>query len=122
MATDHNIFQHRHLREKPDILKGSGQSHLRYPIRLHAFQTCPGRTLSIQKYITLGWAIKTGYTIKKCGFAGPVGTDQGNDLALLDIKINVVEGPYPAKVHGETDYLENSPVHVRKWYPFLVGV
>ena len=52
MAADHDILQHRHVREQADILKGPRQPHFSHFVRLQSIQTTCLKSLrkSSKKY------------------------------------------------------------------------
>jgi hypothetical protein len=86
MLAYHDIFQHRHVLEKPDILKCTRNAELGSAIRLE-----PTEIFSIEKYLTLIGRQDTTQDVEHGGLARAIRTDDGVNVTVSDLQIHVTQ-------------------------------
>ena len=91
-----HVFHHTHVAEHGGYLERAHQAQARNLVGLEA-----GDGLAQVEDLAAGRREKLGEQIKHGGFTGPVGTDQGVDVALLHTQINRVYGGKTAKLLGQ---------------------
>ena len=101
MPADHHVFQNRHVLKQADVLKGSGHAAFGHAVGLVPIDPdsfFPGRQ---KVHVAFGRLIYAGDAIEKSGFPCAIGTDQGNDFALPDHKVQALQCPQSAEILGQ---------------------
>ena len=86
MATDENIFQHRHVCKETDILKCAGNPAVDDFMRLLTEERLP-----VEKNVAAGHGIHAGNHIENRRLPGAVRPDDAEDVALLHAEGNIGE-------------------------------
>jgi hypothetical protein len=94
MVSHQNIFKGRHIVEKADILEGSGNAEVGDHMALEPFYAF----VHEKDIATLYGIIDAGQTIKKGGFPCAVGAYKPRNHALINFKINTIEGDESPKL------------------------
>src|SRR5438309_2833371 len=102
MAPDAHVVEARHEVEESDVLECSRDAQPRHLVRLRA-----GDVATVENYTTCCRLEESRNVVEQRGLAGPVGADQGEDLAALDVQAHVVDRDQPAKALGEVRELED---------------
>jgi hypothetical protein len=98
MAADHDIFQYGHVLKQADILKGPGQALFRDTVGLESIDPLGFAVFrAVRSDIATGGDIDPGDAVEKSGLAGTVGADQGDDLFLTNIQIDLSRARSPPK-------------------------
>lgn len=101
MAADHDVFQDRHILKQTDILKRTGHAAFGDMVGFDAVD--PLRFFAGRRNhdVAFSRVVDAGDAIEKGGFTGTVGSDQGNDFALFDIEVKMIQGPQAAEIHRQ---------------------
>ena len=120
MLCNEDVFKHGELREQPDILECSrnalGGYHVRrvghdVPVHAHilarveffhlALRVILSDDLAHEFDLAVRRLIYAGNAVEGRGLAGAVRADKRDDLALVHVKIQVVDGDNAAELHGD---------------------
>lgn len=93
---DLNILQHSEVLKEPDILKGSGNSHMHKLIRLFV-----GNDPLLKLVFAGALAILTGKNIENRCFACTIGADKADQFAFLKPQRKVLQSVETRKVDGQ---------------------
>ena len=99
MLGNHNILVHAQILKEANVLEGTRNAHLCNIAGALAGYFHGLASGSSINYIALGGSINTRNHIKGRGFAGAVGANQGHNLVLANIKIQLEHRGYAAKAH-----------------------
>ena len=122
----HQIFQHGHAAEQPDVLEGAGDAGLGVDVVVvETLEPVAWSLRMIELHRSLGRLVEAGDAVEHGGLAGAVRPDQRGDVLAPDIEGHVVDGGEPAEAHGEVLDLEQGfglpPPHARpsltRWPP-----
>ncbi len=102
VAAQHQVVEHRHLREQLDVLEGAGDPQVGDAIRAH-----PEEVLAHEPDRPLLGVIHARDAVEDRGLAGAVGTDDGEQLPGLDREAHVVDGGDAGKRQGHVLEIEN---------------
>ncbi|MPN06209.1 hypothetical protein SDC9_153465 [bioreactor metagenome] len=115
------IIKHRHALPKPDVLERPRDAklchHIRrgvYGMRVHILLGVFARVellhlaarmichdgLAVERDLPVRGVIDTRNAVERGGFAGSVGSDEGDDLTLINLQREVVDGDDAAELHG----------------------
>ena len=100
------IFQHGHLQEDAPSFRAE-----RHPLRNNLVRRHAHDVLVVQKDAAAAGLQQSGHGIQRRGFARAVGADQGNDLALVHLEGNSLDGVNAAVVYVEVVHLQQSVAH-----------
>ena len=114
----HQIFQHGHAAEQPDVLEGAGHARLGIDVVVvEALEPITGAKRMIEIHRSLGRLVEAGDAVEHGCLAGAVRPDQRGDVLTSDIEGHVVDGGEPTETHGEVLDLEYGlglpPPHAR---------
>ena len=98
----HHIFQSRQFRKQIHHLEGAGQTT---PCKLVARQSCD--VLTIQQNMTLCRRKNTCDGVEQGGFSRPIGSDQGQQLSLMNVKRNIAQGRQSIELLADVLDLQN---------------
>src|SRR6185503_10806321 len=90
----HHVFEYRHARKEPDVLKRPGNAAARDLIRTQAVDTP-----AVEVDLAGGWFVNAGQQIEDRSLAGAVRTDETVDLTLLDVHVQLVNGHQSAETN-----------------------
>jgi len=93
---DLDIVQDRQVGEQPNVLEGAGDAPLR---DLVGFE--PDQAFPVELHLAGRRFIDAGHQVEGGGFAGAVGADQADQLALVDFHVEVGDRFQPAKLFGQ---------------------
>ena len=62
--------------------------------------------LAVEAHAAVGGRVHTGDDVEGGGLTGAVGADQGHDLALVDVQIQVIDGHHAAELHGGVFHMQ----------------
>ncbi len=96
MAANHDIFQNRFIAEQADILKGPGNAVFAYQVWWSVRYV-----LTFKHNSPFGGRVKSCNHIETGGFTGPVGTDQSDNAASRDGRVEVLDRREPLEAHGQ---------------------
>ena len=105
MLADPDVVEGRHVGEEPDLLKGPSDAQLGDPVRLEA-----GDVLALENHLAGRRLVDAGDRVEQRGFAGSVRPDQREDLALSDLKADLVDGGQPAEAFRHGVHRQDLPV------------
>ena len=103
----HQILEHRHALEQPDVLEGAGDAGVAIdivvvePLQVEALTAGMG-----ELHQTFGRLVEAGDAIEHRGLAGAVRPDQRSDVVAAHRERNVVDGEQPTEAHGQVLDLE----------------
>jgi hypothetical protein len=118
VASEHQIFQHRHVFEKLDVLKAPRDSEPGNPIGPEARDF-----LSLKDQFSLLRFVKTVDDVVQAGLTGAVGADNGKDFPLFYVKAHIKKDRYPAKAQGKLFTLQdNFFLNTTFSHPFLLRI
>ena len=63
--------------------------------------------LTVEGHAAVGGRVHTGDHVEGGGLTGAVGADQGHDLALVDVQIQVIDGHHAAELHGGVFHMQH---------------
>ena len=72
----------------------------------------PHDAASLKGHAAVGGRVHTGDDVERRGLTGTVGADEGHDLALVDLQVQVVHGHHAAELHGDIFNRENVLAHL----------
>ena len=113
MVGRQHVVKHRHAGKQADVLEGAGHAQLGDLVRALA-----GDVLAQERDPALGGLVHAGHHVEGGGLARAVGTDQGHDLALVDVHRQVVHGDDAAEAHGQMVDMQHVFTHLA-CAPFL---
>ena len=87
MPADHDVLERGHTREQPDVLERAGDAEGADLVSLEAPEL-----LTVEGHRAFGRLVDTGEKVEERGLAGTVRTDEGDDLALVDVQVDVRKG------------------------------
>ncbi|MCY1180588.1 hypothetical protein D9M73_210430 [compost metagenome] len=93
-----HVFQHGHVREQRVVLKDSVQR-----------STVGRQAADVLAIDAQGAGVRlqeAGDRTQQCGLATAAGAEQNNELALLDVQVNVVQCPVSPKAFADTLYAQ----------------
>lgn len=97
-----NIFVHAQILEKADVLEGAGNTHFSDIAGAFTGNFYRLTARSSVDDIALGGSVNTRNHIKGRGFAGAVGANQGHNLVLANIQIQLEHRRNATKAHGHS--------------------
>src|SRR5262245_52320522 len=83
MAADHDVLEHGHLREEPDVLEGAADAE---PHSFVGFQVLERLVLELDRALIMG--VEPRHTVEQRGLAGAVGPDDRVNGARLDADVH----------------------------------
>ena len=107
MLRHHQILEHRHAAEQPDVLEGAGDAGLR--IDVVVVEPLEPEALAVgmvELQHPFGRLVEAGDAVEHRGLAGAVRPDQRGDVVPPDLEGDVVDGDESAEAHGEVLDLE----------------
>src|SRR5579859_2625671 len=102
VGADHDVVQRGHVGEEPDVLEGAGQAQAGDLVGPAAGQVDTG-----EAGLALGRLIHVGEDVERRRLARPVRTDQGEDLALVDVQVELGDRHDPAEADGQVAQLHD---------------
>jgi hypothetical protein len=100
VAAQHEVVEHRHVLEQLDVLKRSGDAQAGDPARPRARQLV-GSGAVVQHDRALLRPVQPACAVEQARLARAVGPDHRMDLALADLKRDVLERAHAAE--GDAD-------------------
>ena len=101
VAADEQVAQHARVVEQLDVLERARDAHAGDLVRRHA-----GDVAILVEQAPRGRLVEPRDHVEDRRLAGAVGADDGEDLALADLEIDVVDRLEAAEVERETVDLE----------------
>src|SRR4029450_5905854 len=102
MCADHDIVEHRHGSEERQVLEGAPDTEPRYVVGLGREEVA-----ILEGDGAAGRLVEPAQAIEEGGLAGPVGPDEADDLARLDVEGHIVQRDDAAETHAELTYLQD---------------
>jgi hypothetical protein len=96
MPRQQEVLQQGRMLEQLDVLEGAGDAESGDAVRRHV-----GDVGAVEGELAAGRLVDAAHQIEDGGLAGAVGTDDGEDLALVDGEAHAVDGLDAAEVDGE---------------------
>ena len=87
VLSHHDVLEDRHVGEQPHVLEGAGDAQRRHDAGIEA-----DNRIALEKNFTLGGGHQAGNQVKEGGLAGAVGTDDADDLALINVEVEARQG------------------------------
>ena len=103
VESDEDVFEDGEAAEEADVLEGAGDAGA---VDLEGLFADEG--FSGESDVAGGGAVDAGDDVEGGGFAGAVGADEAEELALVEREVEVVEGFEAAEVEGEVGDFEQS--------------
>jgi hypothetical protein len=92
VCAHHDVFEHRHIVEEANVLKGAA-----HPLRRDPIGTQPNDRLSIEANFAFFRLVDAGDRVEDRGLAGAVWPDDAGDAACLEAQIDGAHCHQPAK-------------------------
>ena len=102
VLSDPDIVQYRHVVPQTNILERALPPERSDPVRL---ESCGG--LPVDTNISGSWLVETTDNIEHRRLAGAVGSDQPNDLTLIQVEVKIRQGLQAAKTLAQTVYFKH---------------
>src|SRR5262249_19770856 len=102
VAADHDVVEHRHVAEQGEVLKRAAD-----PEAGAGGDGAGGRRPALVAQPARAGAIAAGDAVEHRGLAGPVGPDDGEDLALLHLEADVAQRAHTAEADRYVRHLED---------------
>src|SRR5690606_15304091 len=108
----HDVLEHRHLAEQPDVLEGAGDAGLGNLVRF-----APHHLLAVEADGAALRLVEAGDAVEERGLAGAVRSDEAGDGASRDAEIDAVEDGVAGKAEGEAGELQQGRAGHRRCPP-----
>ena len=129
MLGDQDVFKHRHTLPQTDVLEGTGDAQLHHMIGGWIHNFLRSKLLPVLPQIgflhlaggmaanhgfphefhpSVGRLIHAGDAVEGSGFAGAVGTDEGDNLSFRHVQGQVVDCHHAAELHGHIFHAQNN--------------
>ena len=100
VAADQKVLQNSGVLKEFDVLKGAGNTQPGNLVRWLIGQS--QRALRPSKVDhACGRVVDAADQVEDGGLACPIGADQGEDFAALDVEADLVDGQHAAKAHAQ---------------------
>ena len=125
-----HVVKHRLGLPQPDILERAGHAHLGDFVRrgregvgvlprvlalVELFHLALGIVLNdlllLEPHRPVRGLVHAGDHVERRGLARAVGTDQGHDLPLVDLQVQVIHRHHAAELHGDVFNLQHLLAH-----------
>ena len=101
VGRDHHVLEHRHVQEQAKRLEGSRDPACRDRVRRKA-----RHSVSLEDDFAGVGTEEPRDEVEDGGLPGAVGADETDDLALADVKLEIVDHLQPAERFGDAAKLE----------------
>src|SRR5207253_3070266 len=105
---DHHVLEHGHGREQMDRLEGPGDAEPGDVVRLEAEDV-----MSVERDVSGVGVVEPGDHVEERGLPRSVRTDDADDLALLDVQVQLGQGGQAAEALGQAGDLEQLAHSIR---------
>ena len=102
MKRQADVFQHGHLGENPDVLKGPADAHVG-----DLGGVLLDDALPLEGNAAGGGNQVAGDGIEECGLAGAVGTDETGKFSLIDVNADIIHSPQAAEGNDQIADLQH---------------
>ena len=97
----HHVLAHAHVEEQPQRLERAGDPALRDLVRLESLDALAG-----EHDVSVGRLVDAGDQVEERRLPGAVRADHADDLALVDVEVEIVDDREAAERHRDAAQLE----------------
>ena len=101
VVADHHVVEHGHRTKEGNVLKGARDAEADHVVRPHL-----EHGVAVEERRAAAGPVDAGDDVEERRLAGAVGTDQRDDLALVDVERDAVECHHTTEPDAEVAHLE----------------